>query len=312
MEDMPPAFATQAPTVFDNHLPKITVKDVEQLRTKFPDLAKSLQLPEGEALNNFLAKSMMSRSLTAKEGETYYLLQNMPKKIQLNAEHDIASVSVMHKFANGEGRSRKSAFRGARSYDSDSDDEMESAGNRERRSRNGNRKGTKNKMTKSLPMDDSCFLRSISKNEDDKNDKESEETIQNIMTESTEFTVDKTVDPSCSSADPSSSSAVNTSVAPSSSSDGSVMKNAGSGISQQLGLNSSNSNQEDQEKKMREMELLFSKLNEGIKAVQKGSEISSLKEDLSDLKQWIVQEKNEKVVVLSQWKSMLTKIMNEL
>jgi len=63
-EDVPSEFATEEPKHFDHELPEITVKHVEDLRQRFPDLAKSLQPSDYNAIANLLAKSM-SQKLTA-------------------------------------------------------------------------------------------------------------------------------------------------------------------------------------------------------------------------------------------------------
>ena len=57
MEDSVPTFATERPDDFDQYLPEITLEDVESLRKQFPDLAKSLSLPEENALSHLLQKS---------------------------------------------------------------------------------------------------------------------------------------------------------------------------------------------------------------------------------------------------------------
>merc|ERR1712096_2080 len=100
MDDFPPPFANDCPEKFDNRLPDITLDDVEQLRQKFPDLAKSLSVPESNALSNLLARSL-NRKLTPEEGETLYSLQNLPGKIKIHS-NDIGSVSVMNRLINAE------------------------------------------------------------------------------------------------------------------------------------------------------------------------------------------------------------------
>ena len=59
---------------FDDHLPEITLSDVEELRRDFPDLAASLSVPESNALSNLLARSF-NQKLTKEEGETLHSLQ---------------------------------------------------------------------------------------------------------------------------------------------------------------------------------------------------------------------------------------------
>ena len=184
----------------------------QTLRNKFPDLAKSLSLPEENALSNLLAKSF-NQTLTQEDGETLFSLQNMPRKISLNTR-DIGSVSVMNQLITGNGTRKISSNRMSALSDTD---ESDIDGNicvnnhRTRRfSSNGkNRKKSSNckedKLTRSLPHESVTSLTRQTSNGFDMNN----------------------TDPgaSSSSADPSSSNTTGTnSVAPSSSSDGSVMK----------------------------------------------------------------------------------------
>lgn len=53
MEDLPPSFATQAPSIFDSKLPKITTDDVERLKTQLPDLTKSISVPDMSGITQF-------------------------------------------------------------------------------------------------------------------------------------------------------------------------------------------------------------------------------------------------------------------
>ncbi|KAL6432753.1 hypothetical protein ACFW04_006265 [Cataglyphis niger] len=64
LEDTPPPFATQAPSVFDNGLPKLTADDMESLRSQLPDLALTISTPD---LNN-ITQFFLSKSFT--EGST--------------------------------------------------------------------------------------------------------------------------------------------------------------------------------------------------------------------------------------------------
>ena len=165
-------------------------------------MAKSLQLPEENALSNLLAKSF-NQTLTQEDGETLFSLQNMPRKISLNTR-DIGSMSVMNQLITGVRKpsSRMSAL-------SDSDESDDDPNPRARRfSSNGKKKSSKGankdeKLTRSLPHESVTSLTTPNLNLSDPND------------------------PSSSSADPSSSNNTTgtNSVAPSSSSgDGSVMK----------------------------------------------------------------------------------------
>lgn len=65
MEDLPPSFATQAPSMFDSTLPKITVDDVDRLKKELPDLADNLNVPDTSAITNFF----LIKSLVKKEEE---------------------------------------------------------------------------------------------------------------------------------------------------------------------------------------------------------------------------------------------------
>jgi len=58
MSDLPSEFATTRPEVFDVHLPNVTLADVDMLRKAFPDLAKSLSIPDDSALEKLLSKSL--------------------------------------------------------------------------------------------------------------------------------------------------------------------------------------------------------------------------------------------------------------
>ncbi|XP_067213196.1 RB1-inducible coiled-coil protein 1 isoform X3 [Linepithema humile] len=64
LEDTPPPFATQAPSVFDNELPKLTVDDMESLRSQLPDLALAISTPNLNSITQFF----LSKSFT--EGST--------------------------------------------------------------------------------------------------------------------------------------------------------------------------------------------------------------------------------------------------
>ncbi|XP_014294856.1 RB1-inducible coiled-coil protein 1 [Microplitis demolitor] len=61
LEDLPPSFATQAPTVFDNGLPKLTAEDMESLKIQLPDLTDSISTPDLNSITQFF----LSKSLTS-------------------------------------------------------------------------------------------------------------------------------------------------------------------------------------------------------------------------------------------------------
>ncbi|XP_012289128.1 RB1-inducible coiled-coil protein 1 isoform X1 [Orussus abietinus] len=60
LEDTPPPFATQAPSVFDADLPKLTVEDMNSLKEQIPDLALALSAPDLDGITRFF----LSKSLT--------------------------------------------------------------------------------------------------------------------------------------------------------------------------------------------------------------------------------------------------------
>ena len=217
MEDLPPAFATDAPRTFDDRLPNVCIGDVEKLRQMFPDLAQSLCIPEEDAFANLLAKSM-NQALTTEDGETLLSLHNMPKKIQINTG-DIGSMSVMNQLIGGESVTRrKNGINGSNNHGKVSDSETDT---------DDYDRAVKSKATP-------CSQLSISTSALEKKKKANKAAARKAggtLAESTEFIVEEedtksSVDPSSSSADPSSShTATNSSVAPSSSSDGSLLKN---------------------------------------------------------------------------------------
>lgn len=70
LDDLPPSFATQAPSLFDTSLPKITEDDVERLKRDLPDLVEHLNVPDISAITNFfLIKSLARKEEEKQEGE---------------------------------------------------------------------------------------------------------------------------------------------------------------------------------------------------------------------------------------------------
>lgn len=53
MDDFPPSFATQAPSIFDSSLPKLTEEDVERLKQELPEMAENLQLPDTSTVTSY-------------------------------------------------------------------------------------------------------------------------------------------------------------------------------------------------------------------------------------------------------------------
>lgn len=267
MEDVPPSFATDRPDEFDNKLPAIHLSDVEVLRTKFPDLAKSLSVPEENALSNLLARSF-NQTLTPEDGETLYSLQNMPQKIHIHTG-DIGSMSVMNKLIAETRKPRVAA-----SNLSDSETDQGGGLDRMRRSANGKKRkksGDQVKLSQSLT---------------------SESSKSNMpRNQSTGFCVE--ADPSSSSADPSSSSAGNTtgnnSVAPSSSS------GDGSNSRQWQETSTSCKLLTFEEKasllaKLNETEAKLNRFQNGAKTSQNLETLADLKAQLSVLRDTVVKD----------------------
>ncbi|XP_026825650.1 RB1-inducible coiled-coil protein 1 isoform X3 [Ooceraea biroi] len=78
LEDTPPPFATQAPSVFDNGLPKLTADDMESLRSQLPDLALTISTPDLNSITQFF----LSKSFTDgnKEKDATSVSTDIPSK----------------------------------------------------------------------------------------------------------------------------------------------------------------------------------------------------------------------------------------
>ncbi|XP_058801847.1 RB1-inducible coiled-coil protein 1 isoform X2 [Phymastichus coffea] len=62
LEDVPPPFATQAPAVFDNGLPKLNPEDMELLKQKLPDLANRVSTPDLSSITQFFFSKSITES----------------------------------------------------------------------------------------------------------------------------------------------------------------------------------------------------------------------------------------------------------
>lgn len=220
MEDIPPDFATVPPMQFDNVLPKISLQDLEKLRTDFPNIAESLSMPDRNTLSSLLTRSF-NQALTAEEGTALHNLQTMTSKIPLSGS-GLGSVSVMNRICgeNSAGNRKKSrmdalaASRDRRGPDTDTDSDEETNGS-SNKARHNIRKmsrsftvknGSKERKNINSAQEDPEF---VTANFYDENEK-----------------INTTVNLSSStSADPSSSSAANTNSSAAPSSDGSLLKN---------------------------------------------------------------------------------------
>lgn len=81
MEDMPPSFATQAPSVFDSGLPKLTVDDVDRLKSELPELNISLSLPDLGAITQFFLSKSVSGTMKTEEKEDTALEDRLVKVV---------------------------------------------------------------------------------------------------------------------------------------------------------------------------------------------------------------------------------------
>lgn len=61
MDDLPPTFATQAPSVFDSSLPNITAEDMQTLKTALPEMAERLSVPDLSAILKFFDSKLDSK-----------------------------------------------------------------------------------------------------------------------------------------------------------------------------------------------------------------------------------------------------------
>ena len=342
MDDFPPPFGTDCPTKFDQCLPDITLSNVEQLRQKFPDLAKSLSVPESNALSNLLARSF-NEKLTQEEGETLYSLQNLPGKIKIQS-NDIASVSVMNRLisleqpSSGRRKFRKHSSIAGNSDDSETDtdadvDPRRPNGPTKRRDRN---RKAENNLTRSLPLENSVLTltNSYSGKQGDDGTKDNIPTNgvhkapicdnvsmshvngRNVSVGDTHI--------SSSSADPSSSSGCNTSVsvAPSSSSDGSALLNQsklkvnGMVMTTESATDKSASQMiESLNSKVVSTENMFKKLQNDVKEICLSDDNSSLravKQELNDLKSRLIEDKKAYVKMIQDFSGALAYQINHV
>ena len=134
MDDVPPDFATVPPMQFDKVLPKISLQDLEKLRTEFPQIAESLSMPDRNTLSSLMTRSF-THALTAEEGTALHNLHTMTSKIPLSGS-GLGSVSVMNRICGESvpGNRKKSrmdalaASRDRRGPDTDTDSDEEAGG----------------------------------------------------------------------------------------------------------------------------------------------------------------------------------------
>lgn len=61
MDDLPPSFATQAPSIFDSRLPKLTAEDIEKLKSELPELTQNITMPDVSAITQFFFVKSLSK-----------------------------------------------------------------------------------------------------------------------------------------------------------------------------------------------------------------------------------------------------------
>ncbi|XP_032454954.1 RB1-inducible coiled-coil protein 1 isoform X7 [Nasonia vitripennis] len=93
LEDTPPPYATQAPSVFDNGLPKLTAEDMESLRQQLPDLASSVSTPDLSSITQFFFSKSLTESGSDgnKEKESTSMRVDSPPKEQEGARPPLIS-----------------------------------------------------------------------------------------------------------------------------------------------------------------------------------------------------------------------------
>lgn len=58
MDDLPPTFATQAPSVFDASLPNVTLEDIQMLKDALPEMADNLMVPDLSGVLKFFESKL--------------------------------------------------------------------------------------------------------------------------------------------------------------------------------------------------------------------------------------------------------------
>lgn len=61
MEDMPPSYATQAPSVYDSSLPALSKQDLQELSQYLPELTEKIQLPKLDSVIDFFSSRSVSK-----------------------------------------------------------------------------------------------------------------------------------------------------------------------------------------------------------------------------------------------------------
>ncbi|GJQ84975.1 hypothetical protein Trydic_g575 [Trypoxylus dichotomus] len=79
MDDLPPTFATQAPSVFDSSLPNISTEDLETLKTALPEMTEKLDVPDLSAILTFFDSKQESKF---EKEETIGVVEELVQEVQ--------------------------------------------------------------------------------------------------------------------------------------------------------------------------------------------------------------------------------------
>lgn len=315
LDELPPDFATESPREFDVCLPRISLQDLENLRTEFPSIAESLSMPDRTTLSSLLTRSF-SQALTPEEGTALHTLQTITDKIPGLASTNggfVGSVSVMNRLCASEivgvtpgprerKKSRLDAMAASRerelASDSDSDHEQEE------KTKQSVKNSAKRKAFRSL-------TNSVTKIEPMKLPQKGEESEQEFVTatfqpgpkegEGKESTLNR-ASISSSSVDPSSSSAANTNSSAAPSSDGSLMKQQWPSLTDlQAQVDDKNREIDNLQKNLHCTETKLSNLERNIAKVLgvNKEDLNKLRDELSGIKEEVNDERQEILTMLS-------------
>ncbi|XP_069698604.1 RB1-inducible coiled-coil protein 1 isoform X3 [Periplaneta americana] len=85
MEDLPPPFATQAPSPFDLGLPKLTIEDIDRLQAQLPELMFSISGPDLETITQFFLVKSVTGTLKTEDKEDTAALEDRLVKVVTDA-----------------------------------------------------------------------------------------------------------------------------------------------------------------------------------------------------------------------------------
>lgn len=77
MDDLPPTFATQSPSVFDSSLPNINKEDVECLKDILPEFSENLKQPDLSSILKFFDSKSEDKEEADRVEELVQAVQDM-------------------------------------------------------------------------------------------------------------------------------------------------------------------------------------------------------------------------------------------